>query len=268
MYEPDIFATTQAVRDDPRERRHRPADPRARPRLGAVHREHPRRLPAPLHRQRGPDGDRPGAAQRRVPDRRRVRRPAADLAADPRAGRVPLHQRLHRQAGRHRDRRQGADARRSRPGFGAPFLPRHPGEYAAHARRPPRAVRRPGLAREHRLDRRPVRHRRADEHRPHPEHGPGGDQRRARGRRRRSRTRSSGSRSRSASRACPTRSSVPRATWADPIAYDAAARRLATCSTRTSRGYADGVSDAIRDAGPIAVHEDHGDIAVSAPGEG
>ena len=44
-------------------------------------------------------------------------------------------------------------------GFGAPFLPRHPGEYAAHADGAPRAVRRPGLAGEHRLDRRPVRHR-------------------------------------------------------------------------------------------------------------
>ena len=44
-----------AVRDDPRERRHRPGDARARPRLGAVHREHPRRLPAALHRQRRSD---------------------------------------------------------------------------------------------------------------------------------------------------------------------------------------------------------------------
>ena len=49
------------------------------------------------------------AAQRRLPDRRRVRRPAADLAPDPRAGRLPLHQRLHGQARRHRDRGQGAD---------------------------------------------------------------------------------------------------------------------------------------------------------------
>ncbi len=33
----------QALRDDPRERRHRPRDPGAGPRLGAVHREHARR---------------------------------------------------------------------------------------------------------------------------------------------------------------------------------------------------------------------------------
>ena len=44
-----------ALRDDPRERRSRPADPRARPRFGAVHREHARRLPARLHRQRRRD---------------------------------------------------------------------------------------------------------------------------------------------------------------------------------------------------------------------
>ena len=49
------------------------------------------------------------AAGGHLPDGRRVRRPAADLAADPRAGRLPLHQRLHRQAGRHRGRRQGAE---------------------------------------------------------------------------------------------------------------------------------------------------------------
>ena len=58
-----------------------PRDARARPRLGADHREHPRRVPAPLHRQRRPDGRRPRAPQRRVPDRRRVRRPAADQPA-------------------------------------------------------------------------------------------------------------------------------------------------------------------------------------------
>ena len=45
------------VRDGPRERRPRPGDPRARPRLRPLHREHPRRLPAPLHRQRRPDRD-------------------------------------------------------------------------------------------------------------------------------------------------------------------------------------------------------------------
>jgi phosphoenolpyruvate carboxykinase (ATP) len=60
----------------------------------------------------------------------------------------------------------------------------------------------------------------------------------------------------------------PRATWADPDAYDSAARKLATMFHENFARYADGVSDAIRHAGPIEVHEDHGDIAVSAPGEG
>ena len=104
----------EALRDDPREHRHDPRDPGARPRLRAVHREHPGGLPAPLHRQRGPDGRRPGPGARRVPDGRRVRRPAADQPAHPRAGGVPLHQRLHGQARRHRDRRHGAVASRSR----------------------------------------------------------------------------------------------------------------------------------------------------------
>ena len=54
-----------AVRDGPRERRPRPADARARPRFGAVHREHPRRLPARVHRQRRRDRGRRHAARGR-----------------------------------------------------------------------------------------------------------------------------------------------------------------------------------------------------------
>ena len=49
------------------------------------------------------------AEDRRLPDRRRVRGPAADQPAEPRPGRVSLHQRLHREAGRHRGRGQGAE---------------------------------------------------------------------------------------------------------------------------------------------------------------
>ena len=66
----------------------------------------------------------------RPADRRCVRRPAADRPADPCPGRLPLHQRLHREAGGDRGRRQGAQATFSAC-FGAPFMPRHPGEYAA-----------------------------------------------------------------------------------------------------------------------------------------
>jgi phosphoenolpyruvate carboxykinase (ATP) len=61
---------------------------------------------------------------------------------------------------------------------------------------------------------------------------------------------------------------VPRSTWADPAAYDAAARKLATMFHENFARFADGVSEAVRGAGPIEVHEAHGDIAVSAPGEG
>ena len=63
--------------------------------------------------------------------------------------------------------------------FGAPFLPLHPGVYAAHAGRADRAARGQGLAGEHRLDRRPLRRRHADEARPHPGDGAGGAVRRA-----------------------------------------------------------------------------------------
>ncbi len=78
-----------ALRDRPRERRPRPADARARPRLGAVHREHARRLPARIHRQRRRDRGGGQPEGRRLPDRRRVRRAAADLQAHA-ASRPPI----------------------------------------------------------------------------------------------------------------------------------------------------------------------------------
>ena len=175
MYEPDIFATTQRFGTILENVDIDPGDPRAGPRLGAVHREHARRLSAPLHRQRRPDRASPARPRNVVfltADAFGVLPPISP--ADPRAGRVPLHQRLHGQAGRHRDRASRSPRATFSACFGAPFLPRHPGEYAHMLMDRLDAVRRPGLAREHRLDRRAVRRRRADEHRPHPEHGPGG----------------------------------------------------------------------------------------------
>jgi phosphoenolpyruvate carboxykinase (ATP) len=59
----------------------------------------------------------------------------------------------------------------------------------------------------------------------------------------------------------------PRATWADPAAYDAAAKRIAHMFHENFAAYADGVSEAIRSAGPIDPG-DIGEVRVSAPGEG
>ena len=42
----------------------------------------------------------------------------------------------------------------------------------------------------------------------------------------------------------------PRSTWADPDAYDRAARRLAEMFVENFEGYADGVDPSIADAGP------------------
>ena len=96
------------LRDDPRERRPRRGDSRARPRLRSLHREHARRLPAGVHRQRGSHRHDDPPEERRLPDGRCVRHPSADQPPHPRAGAVPLHQRLHRQARRDGDRRHRA----------------------------------------------------------------------------------------------------------------------------------------------------------------
>ena len=109
MYEPDIFATTQRfgtilenVDLDPATRElDLDSDRFTENTRGAY--------PLDFIGNADPTGHGRPADERRLPDRRRVRRPAADLAADPRPGRVPLHQRLHRQARRHRGRRQGAE---------------------------------------------------------------------------------------------------------------------------------------------------------------
>jgi phosphoenolpyruvate carboxykinase (ATP) len=59
----------------------------------------------------------------------------------------------------------------------------------------------------------------------------------------------------------------PRSTWADPAAYDEAARKIAHMFHENFAAYADGVSAAVRDAGPIDP-EDAGAVEISAPGEG
>ena len=60
---------------------------------------------------------------------------------------------------------------------------------------------------------------------------------------------------------------VPRDTWSDPAAYDSAAKRIAHMFHENFAAYADGVSRAVRAAGPVD-YEDAGEVTVSAPGEG
>jgi phosphoenolpyruvate carboxykinase (ATP) len=60
---------------------------------------------------------------------------------------------------------------------------------------------------------------------------------------------------------------VPRATWSDPGAYDEAANRIAAMFHRNFEAYADGVTEAVRAAGPIRP-SDGGSTRLSAPGEG
>ena len=47
----------------------------------------------------------------------------------------------------------------------------------------------------------------------------------------------------------------PRATWADPEAYDRSASELAAMFAANFAGYADGVTDDIRAAGPLTTPE-------------
>jgi phosphoenolpyruvate carboxykinase (ATP) len=66
----------------------------------------------------------------------------------------------------------------------------------------------------------------------------------------------------------PTELLAPRSTWADQAAYDSQAGKLAAMFHRNFAAYADGVPDAIRAAGPADIPEDDDGLEVSAPGEG
>jgi phosphoenolpyruvate carboxykinase (ATP) len=62
---------------------------------------------------------------------------------------------------------------------------------------------------------------------------------------------------------------IPRDTWADPAAYDAAAARLARMFHDNFAAYAAGVREGVRSAGPTVVGAGSGDgLKVSPPGEG
>ena len=121
-------------------------------------------------------------------DRRRLRRPAADQPALRGPGDVPLPLRLHRQGGRHRARRHRAQGDLlgllRRPLHAAPS-----GGLRPPAGREDRPPRRPGLADQHRLDRRSLRRGDEDQARRHPAAGPRRLERRAGRRRNRPRPR-------------------------------------------------------------------------------
>ena len=65
----------------------------------------------------------------------------------------------------------------------------------------------------------------------------------------------------------PSEVLIPRNTWADKTAFDVAARKIAHMFHENFEAYASGVSKAVRDAGPIRV-DDAGAVPMSAPGEG
>ncbi len=58
----------------------------------------------------------------------------------------------------------------------------------------------------------------------------------------------------------------PRSTWADPVAYDRAARELAAMFAANFAAYADGVSDEVRDAGPVTASDDVESATLDAGG--
>ena len=85
---------------------------------------------------------------------------------------------------------------------------------------------------------------------------------------RRGSTRSSASRSRPPAPMCPAAFLDPRTTWADPAAYDAAAARLARMFADNFAAYADGVGPAIAAAGPRVPEGTPASGATPDPGAG
>jgi phosphoenolpyruvate carboxykinase (ATP) len=65
----------------------------------------------------------------------------------------------------------------------------------------------------------------------------------------------------------PSEVLIPRNAWPDPTAYDEAAKRIAHMFHENFESYADGVSEAVRKAGPVDFRG-VAELKVSAPGEG
>jgi phosphoenolpyruvate carboxykinase (ATP) len=66
----------------------------------------------------------------------------------------------------------------------------------------------------------------------------------------------------------PTELLHPRATWPDTEAYDRQARALARMFAENFAAYADGVPESVRMAGPRVVGDDAQELKVAGPGEG
>ena len=129
MYEPDI-SPPRSVRDDPREHGLRPRTRDLDLDSERITENTRGGLPARLHRQRRPDGRRPGPKN------------VVLLTADAFGVLPPISKLTHDQAAYHfisgyTAKLAGTEVGVMEPmatfsaGFGQPFLPRHPGEYAA-----------------------------------------------------------------------------------------------------------------------------------------
>ena len=99
----DDLGRHQPLRRRAGERGVRSGHPRARLRRRLQDREHPLGLSARLHPERVAHRPRRSSEEHHLPDRRRLRRDAADRQARSEPGDVPLPLRLHRQGRRHRE---------------------------------------------------------------------------------------------------------------------------------------------------------------------
>ena len=248
--EPEIYAATQMFGTVLENVVLDPAHPARRLRCRHADREHPRLLPHRLHPQ--PSAQRRGwpPEEHRVPDRRRLRR-ACLRSPGSRA-----EQAMYHFLSGYTAKVAGTERGVTEPSatfsacFGAPFLPLHPGVYAAMLGE--------------RIARHKVkvwlvntgwtggslRRRDPDEARPHPDHGAGGAVRRAGQGQVRA---GSGFRIRSSGKVqgVPTELLSPRKTWSDPAAYDAQARKLAAMFRENFEQYRADVPSSVAAAGPV-----------------